>query len=144
MTATAIVRDIGNTFKHPIKTVKTHPVRFLVVAGTVYLLADYIVSAKGKSTVAKVTGKVTTTAHRLAGGKPKALPGAAAAAQRAAAAGYFAGAPFGPGWGRGNMPYMYGGGYPETPAQIASAHRAFAAASGAYPEMWTQSSYPWS
>ena len=150
MTGKTIIKDIGSTFRHPIKSVTHHPVRTAAVAGGVFLLVNFIMSPKGDSLVAKATRKVLPHGgpRRIAAAPPRAaLPAggpAAAAAQRAAAAGYFAGAPFGPGWGRGFMPYQYGAHWQETPAEIAAAHREWAAASGGYPDVWTQSSYPWS
>jgi hypothetical protein len=130
---------IGTTIKHPLK----HPLKFAAVVGGGYLLVDLLISDKGKSQLAKLSNMV------LPKGAPRRAP-AALPAPAAAAAGYYAGGPFGPGWGRGNMNYMYGpagraqgGGWIETPADVSVAHRSWAAASGQYPEFWTQSFYPW-
>lgn len=142
---------IGQSIKHPLK----HPVTFGATVLGVYLVGDLIISDKGKSTLGKLASSVMPGGRRhVAPPRPAALPPppaapAAQAAQQAAAAGYYAGA-FGPGWGRGNMPYLYGpagtpvgGRWGETPSDISIGHRAWAAAAGSYPEFWNQSSYPW-
>jgi hypothetical protein len=135
---------VGKVVAHPL----THPVKFVVGAGVVYLLVDHVISDKGRSTVSKLIGGAP---HRRVGPPraPAALPAPPAAAAQAAAAGYYAGA-FQPGWGRGYMNTLYGpagrsqgGGWPETGADISVAHRSWGAASGEHPEFWTQSFYPW-
>jgi hypothetical protein len=147
MIGKGLIKGIGHTFTSPIKSIKTHPVRTLAIGAVVFLGVDYLISAKGRSYASQLANKVMPSggARRLAGHPaPKVLPAGAASAQRAAAAGYFAGAPFGPGWGRGFMPYQYGSNFPETPFDVSAAHRQWAASAGNYPEFWTQSSYPWS
>lgn len=137
---------VGQTVRHPLK----HPVKFVVGAGVAYLLVDHLVSDHGRSTLSKLLPGGGAPHRRLAPRAPAALPAPAAAhAQQAAAAGYYAGA-FQPGWGRGYMNTLYGpagrsqgGGWPETGADISVAHRSWAAASGEYPEFWAQSFYPW-
>jgi hypothetical protein len=152
MTGKKVLKDITNAIKHPTK----HPGKFLVTAAVVVAVGDYLIQPKGKSFVAKTLGKVlpaasAATRHAPVPPAQLAAPGgaAAAAAHAAQTRGYYTGAPFGPGWGRGNMPYMYGpggvagGGWPESPAQISAAHRSWAMQAGAYPEVWSQSTYPW-
>ncbi len=149
MTGKTLMNQLGQTIKHPL----THPGRAIALGVGGYLFVDYLVAKEGHSSIAKLANAIMPTTHaippppRVA---PPPVPARLATAPAAvhpaaaAAAGYYAGAPFGPGWGRGNMPYMYGRRWPETPAEIAAAHRDWAAASGQYPEQWTQSAYPWS
>jgi hypothetical protein len=135
---TKLLNQVKATVKHPTK----HPVKLAVGGLGVFLIADYLMSAKGHSYAAKVVDSVLPSAHAHPRLAPPGGP-AAAAAHAAATKGFYAGGPFGPGWGQGNMPYMYGGHYPESPAQVSAAHRAWAEMAGAYPEYWTQSQTPW-
>lgn len=136
MTGKKVLSAITTTVKHPLK----HPVRFVALVGGGYLLVDLLIAKPGSSKLAQLSSAVLPKKLHHAP-RHAALP----VAPQAATAGSF-----GPGWGRGNMPYMYGpagtpvgGHWEQTPADVSVAHRAWAAASGQYPEFWTQSQYPW-
>lgn len=119
-----VTRGATQAVKHPLK----HPLKLAALLGGGFLLVDYFVQPKGHYYVAKAAEAVMPSGHR-------AHPGAVAARGM-----------FGPGWGQGLPPYGYGGHYPETPAQIALAHNAWAqaaAAQGMGQQDWTQSAYPW-
>lgn len=146
MSGKKILNQLKQTVMHPTK----HPVKLVALGVGTYLLVDYLVAKKGDSSIAKLANAVVPSAHARparpalpVAARTPAPPGGPAAAQAAAVKGYYTGSPFGPGWGRGFMPYQYGGHFPETGMDIGAAHRAWAAASGGYPDVWTQSSYPW-
>jgi hypothetical protein len=117
-----VLEAVTTTVRHPIASVKRHPLKTAAVAAGAYLLVDYLV--RGHHSVASSTlAKVLP--HRAAG-------------------------TFGPGWGRGNMPVMYGsagpalgGHWQQTPADVSHGHMGWQAASGHPQTYYSQSSYPW-
>lgn len=108
---------VESTVRHPISSLTKHPVKTAAVVLGGFLLVDYLVAPKGSSYVAKAGHSVL----------PK----------------HVASGLFGPGWNRGQMPLMYGGHFPQTPAGVSQAHNAWAAAAGHPQAYYAQSSYPW-
>lgn len=116
-----VLAAVESTVKHPVNSLTKHPLKTAAVAVGAFLLVDYLVSAHGHSYASKALDL------------PKGLLGG-----KHAAAGSF-----GPGWGRGNMPYLNGGHFPQTPADVSHAHMAWNAAAGHPQAYYAQSSYPW-
>lgn len=137
MTPKKVLSDIVQTVKHPIRSATHHPLRTAAIVGGAFLVVDLLTQPKGHSIAAKASNEVLGLGKKLmpsfGGKRVAALPAGATATS----------GPFGPGWGRGFMPYQYGGHYPESPAEVSAAHRAWAAAEGSYPQWWSQSQYPW-
>lgn len=111
---------VESTVKHPVQSITKHPLKTAMVVLGAYVAVDYLVSHKGTS----VAEKALNAVH------PKKLAAAVSGS-------------FGPGWGRGNMPLMYGGHWAQTPAGISAGHNAWEAAAGHPTGYYNQSSYPW-
>jgi hypothetical protein len=112
-----VLAAVESTVRHPISSLTRHPVKTAAVVLGGFLLVDYLVAPHGGSVVAKTLNKVL----------PKHVTTGL----------------FGPGWRRGNMPLMYGGHFPQVPADVSAAHNSWAAAAGQPQQYYSQSAYPW-
>ncbi len=117
--AKQVLAAVESTVKHPINSLTKHPLKTAAVAVGAFLIVDHLISAHGHSYAQQAIDKVLPKGKHAAAGS------------------------FGPGWGRGNMPYLNGGHYPQTPADISHAHMAWNAAAGHPQSYYAQSSYPW-
>ena len=114
-----VLAAVESTVKHPVNSLTKHPLKTAAVAVGAFLLVDHLISAPGHSYAQKAIGKVVSGGKHAAAGS------------------------FGPGWGRGNMPYLNGGHYAQTPADVSRAHMGWNAAAGGPQQYYSQSSYPW-
>lgn len=114
-----VLAAVETTVRHPIAAITKHPVKTAAVVLGAFVLVDYLVKPHGHSYAAQAISKLPVVGKHAAAGS------------------------FGSGWGRGNMPLMYGGHYPQTPADVSHAHNAWAAAAGHPQAYYSQSSYPW-
>src|SRR5262249_43318498 len=106
---------VETTVRHPINTLTKHPVKAAAVVLGGFLLVDFLTAPHGRSYAHQALDKVLPK-----GGKH-------------GVAGTFA-----PGWGRGHMPYMFGGHFPQSPAEITMAHNAWNAAAGHPQQYYSQ------